>query len=212
MRSECVASGGVQRYNHTVQSVADLGPHLSPGLPVLRGLVGDHRQWQKAWQTGPGTKTHNVASPGGRVGGKGATERVDAAACTHQHTTAGASKLPAGGQVRHAQCINRRTKQPRLIQAVFQSHSNHRLACIVCSSVHACVGSSAWLRQRWPSFPSRRTARRFGSGLFASYILNSALEGGRWKVVGGRWKVDAHVHVHSRFAFVWLVSYALWVL
>lgn len=36
--------------NHTLTSVTQLAPQLRTALPVLKGLCGDHRQWQMAWE------------------------------------------------------------------------------------------------------------------------------------------------------------------
>lgn len=39
-------------YNHTLADASHLPPALLDALPELQGMVGDHRQWQRAWDKG----------------------------------------------------------------------------------------------------------------------------------------------------------------
>jgi hypothetical protein len=47
VRDSAILSSGA---NHTVSSLDAVDPELRPHLDTLQGLVGDHRQWFRAWE------------------------------------------------------------------------------------------------------------------------------------------------------------------
>ena len=92
-------------YNHTVADCSQMPPELLHALPELQGMVGDHRQWQRAWDKrtdkekgkGNDAKSDSV---------KGNLGNADARLSFHaeQHAVLQAAALGKMGSLRGGSC------------------------------------------------------------------------------------------------------------